>query len=657
MVSNRKSCWLLCCGVCFLVLLIFIPAELLAKPLLIPGKKTLYQRVITNPNAKMYKTAGDKSSVIGDVVDTFTAYYVYDRQTTSDGEWVLVGSSTNDSVLGWMESSQVCNWDQALTLMFSDRMGRQPVLFFKNISGLTAIADSNDPGAQVKLVADQFANYKKKGLLPPASFPVLASEPVGNSVSKKGFYLIPILETDNTYPGIQFLKVACVNTDISHQTNQSPRKAVVFVVDTTISMGPYIEECKRIITSIFDDIQSQRRQDEFSFGFVAYRSSIKKTPGLEYDAKLISGLRGADQRKELERDIQEIKEAKVSSHAFSEDAYAGIKLALDEIDWDPYNARIIILVTDAGALEPSDKYSSTGMDSPSIKNLAASKGVHIFPLHILSDAGKRTKNHKSAAKQYKDLSKVDSSPDIEDLYIPFDVKGGTDGSVQSLGKGAKNIAEIILNNMDLNEDDLQMKPSNDPVTEAARKAKLAGYAIKLDFLGDQKGQKAPEMKTAWASDLDIVQFAQKSSVKNFEVAVLLTKSQLSALSSQVKIILDNGQRSSIAGSKDFFNGILSAAAKLTRNPSQVSAQPNKTLAQMGVLAEFLEGLPYRSHIMDLTEDDWYGLSTGQQDIEIRRLESKLKEYHSYEQDKDNWESFGAPDSDDHMYRVPLSALP
>jgi serine/threonine-protein kinase PpkA len=78
---------------------------------------------------------------------------------------------------------------------------------------------------------------------------------------------------------------------------------------------------------------------------------------------------------------------------------------------------------------------------------------------------------------------------------------------------------------------------------------------------------------------------------------------------------------------------------------------------LGVLAEFLDDLPYRSNIMRLTEDDWYRLSVGEQQAIIDGLKSKIRRYRKYNNDVDNWISFGTSEPGDAVYRIPLAMMP
>ena len=85
-------------------------------PLLMEGKKTLYQRVITHPGASLYAGQGEGSTVIQKAVRPFSVFYVYTR----DGNWLEVGASTTKPD-GWIKATDTTAWNQALTLLFTDR--------------------------------------------------------------------------------------------------------------------------------------------------------------------------------------------------------------------------------------------------------------------------------------------------------------------------------------------------------------------------------------------------------------------------------------------------------------------------------------------------------------------------------------------------------
>ncbi|MGD8210691.1 MAG: vWA domain-containing protein [Desulfobacterales bacterium] len=629
------------------------------KPLLLPGKKTLFQRVITNPGANVYVSAGKKAAIVHASVKPFTIYYVYERRQVEGVEWVKVGPSASCEISGWVEASLVSEWRQSLSLVFTERVGRKPVLFFKDLDSLEKVAGSPSPADEAAKLATQFTEISEGQMDPPEGFPIIAMEPQQEAVSRQRFYLMPIFQTVELFEGVKFLEAASIDPGSWELTGNSElRTGVVFVIDTTISMKPYIERTREAVRRIYDAIETSGLSDKVAFGLVAFRSSVEKTPGLEYVSKVVSDLKDGRERGAFEAALADTREAEVSTHSFNEDALAGLKTALESLNWKPYQSRLIFLITDAGAIRNDDPYSWTGMNEPEIADLAAAKGVKIFVLHIKTPLGKKINNHSYAEAQYKALT-GQSDPSIGDLYVPVDATKSTVG-VQTFGRLVEGVAVQMVELVRATSAGQRLQlpgqsssVSDDVVSEAKRKAAILGYSMQLEYLGRRGKVQAPQLVTSWVSDMDLAQ----PDIPSFTVTVLLTKNQLSDLYQRLKIILNQAQRTKRTGAKDFFQGILSAAAQISRDPSQFSQKPQQNLGELGLLGEFLDDLPYRSNIMRLTEEDWYRMSVGQQQALVDNLKSRIKRYRQYHDDVDNWISFGASDPGDMIYRVPLSMMP
>jgi serine/threonine-protein kinase PpkA len=644
---------------CLSIVWVDIAVSQNCKPLLLPGKKTLFQRVITNPGADVYISAEKTSPIVQASVKPFTIFYVYERLLVDGAEWLKVGPSASCEIRGWVESSLVSEWRQSLSLVFTERVGRKPVLFFEDLDSLEKVAGSPSPADEAANLTTEFTAITSGNMAKPDDFTIVAMEPGQEAISRQRFYLMPIFQTVELFEGVKFLEVASIDPGSGElPVNSELRTAIVFVIDTTISMKPYIERTREAVRRIYDAIENSGLSDKVAFGLVAFRSSIEKTPGLEYVSKVVSDLKDGLQRTAFEAALADTREAEVSTHSFNEDAMAGLKTAVEGLNWKPYQSRLIFLITDAGAIRNDDPYSSTGMNEPEIADIAAAKGIKIFVLHVKTPAGEKVNNHSYAEAQYKAMT-GQADPSIGDLYVPVDASKAAEG-VQTFGRLVEGVAvqmvELVratsvgqrlrLPGQDLSE-------SSDIVSEAKRKAAILGYSMQLEYLGRRDEVQAPQLVTSWVSDMDLAQ----PDIPSFTVTVLLTKNQLSDLYQRLKIILNQAQRTKRTGAKDFFQGILSAAAQISRDPTQFSKRPHQNLGELGLLGEFLDDLPYRSSIMRLTEEDWYRMSVGQQQALVDNLKSKIKRYRQYHDDVDNWISFGATDPGDMIYRVPLSMMP
>ena len=629
------------------------------KPLLIPGKRSLFQQVITHPGANLYASASQSAQILEARIKPFTVFYVYERTSADDTDWLKVGLSSSCEIRGWVKEDKISEWRQALTLIFTERQGRRPVLFFNGLEALDRLAGSASPSEGAIQLASQFESIQAGNSPSPEDFPILAMEPSEEAVSRNRFYLMPIFQTVELFEGVKFLELASIDPGTWQLPDDSElRTSIVFVIDTTISMKPYIDRTRQAVRKIYDAMQSAGLADKVAFGLVAFRSSTEKTPDLKYVSKVLSDLRDGRQRTEFERALAAAAEAKVSSHSFNEDAFAGLKTALDKLNWAPYQSRIMLLITDAGPIRNDDPYSTTGMNGAEIADMAAARGVRTFVLHLRTPLAEKRNNINYAEAQYRMLTgQADSA--IGDLYLPIDARD-TQSGVQTFGRVVEGVAAQMVRLVAAagTGERLQMpdRPSSATggvVAEAERKAAILGYAMQLEFLGRRGKVQAHQVVTSWVSDMDLV----RPDTPSFKVTVLLSKNQLSDLYQRLRVILDQAQRTKRTGARDFFQGILSAAAQISRDPTQFSLKPNQNLGQLGLLGEFLDDLPYRSSIMRLTEEDWYRMSVGEQQALVDDIKSKIRRYQQYNNDVSNWISFGSTDPGHSVYRVPLSMMP
>ena len=179
--------------------------------------------------------------------------------------------------------------------------------------------------------------------------------------------------------------------------------------------------------------------------------------------------------------------------------------------------------------------------------------------------------------------------------------------------------------------------------------------MQLAYLGRGEASGIPTVFEAWVADRDVANPDQVA----LEVRVLLTKNQLSDLQEALKAIVYAGEVGQISP-ESFFDEIRSAAAALARDPTKVRKAEFQNLAQSGLMSEYLEGLPYRSKVMNVSRDLWLSWSIGEQQSFLDEVEAKIRLYQQFHDDVDRWTVLGgAPGAGggDAVYPVPLSALP
>jgi hypothetical protein len=619
----------------------FVARAAPAAPLLMPGKRSLFQRVIVRPGAMLFPRPG-----VGTPrpVPGFTVFYVYDRR--QDGAqraaWLQVGRGTDGNVEGWIVAERAIDWLHAMVAAFTDRAGRTPVLFLET-----------EQDAR-RLILDARAGERAKRLLEAARAgqpgPVIAIEPENFIDISKQFYLLPILRAqviDREVGGsLRLLEVVSATADPQPAPKQEARPAeykaaVVFLIDTTLSMQPYIDRTRNAVRAIVRAIGTSSAAENFRFGLIGYRDSLADNPGLEYDAKIFAKPDLALPLQSIEAAIADVRESPASSTSFIEDPIGGLKLALDSIDWEPFAARFIVLITDAGARGPGHRNSMTGLDIPDIRTLLASRGIAVFAIHLLTPAGRVRNDHDRARAQYRVLT---ATTRADALYYAV-----PEGAPEAFADTVTRLsAALVRHAVETAGRPVQGLPeASDPKME--EQVAVVSEAMRLAWLGRVEGTRAPDIVHGFTTDRDLA----APTVTSLDVRVLLTRNQLSDLQSALRRILETGLAGSLAPNK-FFADLRTAFAAAARDPARIAQ-----LDRLGdVLGEYLEGLPYQSQIMDITEADWLAMGAVAQSTVLYGIEGKLRLYQEYAARPDLWVDLGGSRSaGEAMYPVPLDALP
>lgn len=631
------------------------------EPLLMPGKKSLYERVLTRPGATLKRNPGDGP---GAEQPALTRLYVYDRKTVEQALWLEVGLSTRGHADGWVEADFTLPWKQQLTLALTNPAGRERSLFFRDRASLAAIAESDHAASLVGAL--------RKTILSGGKDPhVVSVEPENYVDLASHFYLLPILRAEEIFSGsghrMRMLEIASVSRNaedegIAGKDSSRPvsalrnfTAAVVFVIDSTVSMGPYIDRTRNAVRRIYGHIEKAGLLDRVRFGMIAFRSNVDHTPGLEYVSRVFADPSEVRDGKDFLAKVSGLKAATVSSARFSEDAYAGVMTAIDRINWSSFGGRYIVLVTDAGALRGRDPLSSTRLDAAQVRLEAQHRGLAVYALHLKTPAGKD--NHADAEAQYRDLTRHPLLP--RPLYYPVEA-----GSVDVFGSMVDALGDAIVAQVTAawrgeavpgaarTADPAYLKPG-DGAERVRQDAAMLGHAMQLAWLGRAEGTRAPPLFSAWVSDRDL----GHPEIPTTEVRVLLTRNQLSDMQQVLRGISTAGQAAQLSPG-DFFSQLQSVAATLGRDPNAINSDQARRLADLGLLGEYLDDLPYRSKVLDLDQETWSSWSISQQQSFLDEIERKLRLYQLYNDDVSRWVSLdGGLDPGEAVYPVPLDAMP
>lgn len=135
--------------------------------------------------------------------------------------------------------------------------------------------------------------------------------------------------------------------------------------------------------------------------------------------------------------------------------------------------------------------------------------------------------------------------------------------------------------------------------------------------------------------------------------MLLTKNQLSDLAATLQAVLLAG-RAGQTEPRNFFSQLRATVASSFRDPRQIAHARQIS----GLLGEYLDGLPYQSELLQISQDEWMQKSFIEQAELLNGIDAKLELYRSYNADVGHWFPFGASrNPGESVYRVPIEALP
>ncbi len=600
----------------------------------------LYQRILAKPGATVAAAPGAQ----GQSVKTFDLFYVFERRPG----WVRVGRSSVGTAEGWMPEDKAQPWRVMLAMKFEPQGARGPALFFRDEMFLSDLLRQRDMGERAG------ALYAAAGSEGDRS-PLVAVE---NQSVDWGLnpYLMPILAVmDRTLYDGQTIKLAKVASVAMPGVRGAPshcadgatnvgtlRNEVVFVIDTTASMGPYIEGVKRIASEWRRRIESAGLDDQFRFGVVAYRNNMDAEPqrsGLEYVTNPVLPLGTGSTAARLDEAVRALQPAAVSTHSFNEDAAAGLKAAID-FGWSGCGTKTIFLVTDAGALAANDPKARHGAESLgllALSQVAREADIHIVPVHIQTPEARQAGNVDLAANQYRTELGADRRYQLV-----------RDGSTAGFAAYYRSIGEVITEVQKSKRSGRATRPS--ATGDVPRDMILNDlFAAQQRFLGAMAGATAPTFAETWTSDRDL----SAPSRQTLSVALLLTRRELSELAAQTQYLITAAKAGQTESGR-FFSLLQMVSAATAQDPRRFGAQS----AQIGdMLPAFLKALDYRSEVLQLTASSWRDMQAQRQQMFVNKLEQKLRAYRQIEADVRNWRSLGSPDPNEAVALIPLKDLP
>ncbi len=671
------------------------------KPVSIDAKSILPLRVLTRSMSSLYKGPSEESGVLQGNLPAFLPYYVYTRpggeERSAETGWYEVGTDNRGNIAGWLKAGDVFEWKQTMCLTYTHPENRKPVLMFagkEDLAGLIA----KEGAARASDVSMLYTTIDSGNI--PKDFSVVSVEPKMAVDFTKQFYLLPILDHQSvSLDGreARMLELAAVSgagaqarekTDIRHNpeyaksagvsadqaassVQQNLKFDIVWVVDTTRSMGPFISATRDVVR----DVSAKLAKDEaiakqLRFGVWGYRDPVEAIPGIEYTTKnFTADLLPIDAFVPV---IGTVEETKVDSIDFPEDVFSGLSDAVAKTNWTPSAVRFLVLVGDAPSHELGHKFNISGYDEGTLRSLATENNVTILAVQIRPKGA--VTHQKKAEAQFKVLA---TGPGAMDPSY-FSVQGAemaaftlaTERIVTTLTgviKAAQSAKLDVLVAAGSGETGGELaalagmgeqepaKPVSAEATTALQEGtkglNQAVRAAVVQWIGSSTGAQAPRDIVAWVVDKDLTDTTKQA----LDVRLFINKRQLDSLATLLKDMIAAGRKGQISGN-DFFSSLQAASAVASRDPDMLKNA--KSLAESGLVPDFLTGLPYNSRIMAMTNDLWNSWSPDEQDNFLNELDAKTKAYRALHDNPQGWIALNeGADTDEKVYPIPLELLP
>ena len=647
---------------------VFLAAAAAAEtPLLMEGKTSLYQRVLLREAVARHSAPDTPEEAM---LRPLQAFYVYARE----GDWLKVAAGDAGADPFYIPAAVAIDWKQNIVATFegSENLGR--LMFFDGFDSAYSVVEAEDPASAAAPLRAE-AEAAEAGGEPSET--VVAMGPRTAVDLRQNLYVMPILSAEEAVfengSFVNLLEVAVARADggggetsldpslipgpdggalqVPEELRNNYRVGVVFVVDTTLSMQPYIDATRAALEEVYANVAKSEAADAVSFGLIGYRDNVTAVPGLEYAAKTFVTLQDGYSGEAFLKGIEGMTEATVSSRNFREDSFAGIELALEGMDWSGFGGRFIVLVTDAGPRLADDELSTTGLSAEGLNSLVKERlKAAIAVMHLRSPNG--ADDHGRAEAAYRSLASLPNAPP---LYF-----GIANGDAETYRETARRVGQLIVDQVTSFRSGGTIGPKDPlPDVEGQDAASVdtvasAGRTMQLAWLGAQTSEKAPDVFEAVVADRDF----DRTGLKPLSIRVLLSKSDLSDLQEALKIIVEKAEENIIDPDK-FFEQVLGAAADMSRNPERVSRRSAETIAEAVALDELIEDLPYKSRIMAITEDDWLRMSISEQQTVVNELLEKIERYSRYNEATDTWVDVLGSEADGAslVYPMKLDDLP
>ncbi len=266
---------------------------------------------------------------------------------TRNGFYRVASGDSEGEFRGWIAAADAEEWHHRQAVKFAPHQGRETAHFFAAPKEAEAAAANGDVSA-----ATHREPESSGGEL--ILMPVLdAREATVDGQEMQLYEMAFMAGHPETAPvsGADGVVIAGIEGPVTpKRVREETTVDVVFVVDTTQSMQPVIEQVRRSIEAVATKLAADEAlRPRLRFGLVAYRDTIPDMGAMEYVAQVFCDLKEGKNHQSFLKHLSGLREAGVGSVDYPEDGLAGVDLAMnfEKLKWNPLAWKHIVTVGDA----------------------------------------------------------------------------------------------------------------------------------------------------------------------------------------------------------------------------------------------------------------------------------------------------------------------
>jgi len=288
----------------------------------------------------------------------YQIFYIYKIDINNNS--ILVGkdarsndvTSMNKNVVGWVPYTKVTFWDHRVAL---EPNWESEAVRERRSKGYRAKAFEDDKSAEEYMNGNQNAGgvywesdpYDERNIGDWRRFPILPE--IGFTTLPEGIFRAGVMG-EVVSQGRNYGSVTLSEIQREYNTLRAKKRNInfVFVIDGTLSMGPYFKPVSEAISNVMKEIISENNGNVYRFGAVVYRDEPA-------GSKLTDAFRLTNDYQSIIRNLNNIDATKKWSNTVDEAMFFGLKTTFRQVGLQKDETNLIVLVGDAGSHNRKDR--------------------------------------------------------------------------------------------------------------------------------------------------------------------------------------------------------------------------------------------------------------------------------------------------------------